>query len=368
MSLARKHAAALARAAALACAAACAATCSLTGCGTPGSPLPPSLNLPARVTDLAATRAGNQVTLTWTMPRRTTDRILLKDPLTVRACWSDANAQCIAAGQKPFAPRLAATWTEPLPAPLLSGPPRPVRLYVEVINRNQRSAGLSDPAVILAGAAPAPVESLAAEPRKTGVALHWTAGDPQNAVRLHRTLLTPPEKKKDEGLLAAPREPITQDLLVDHDTGLALDKNIRVGQSYEYRAQRVARIESDGQMRELAGELSSPVRVDVRDIFPPAAPAGHAAVATSPTGGAPAFIDLSWQPDAESDVAGYFVYRREQQTPWQRISGDKPLVGPAFHDPDVQPGHTYIYSVIAVDTRGNQSPRSADASDTVPQQ
>ena len=33
----------------------------LAGCGTPGTPLPPSLKLPDPVTDLAAVRAGSQV-------------------------------------------------------------------------------------------------------------------------------------------------------------------------------------------------------------------------------------------------------------------------------------------------------------------
>src|SRR6185312_3392858 len=45
----------------------------LAGCGTPGAPRPPSLRLPQAVSDLAATRVGNTVTLTWTEPQRTTD-------------------------------------------------------------------------------------------------------------------------------------------------------------------------------------------------------------------------------------------------------------------------------------------------------
>ncbi len=50
----------------------------LPGCGTPGAPQPPSLNLPAPVEDLSAIRTGDQVALTWTMPRRNTDKTLLK--------------------------------------------------------------------------------------------------------------------------------------------------------------------------------------------------------------------------------------------------------------------------------------------------
>ena len=67
-----------------------ASTLALAGCGTPGAPLPPSLNLPEPVTDLAANRAGNQVTLTWTMPKKNTDKLLLKGEIAVRVCRKEA--------------------------------------------------------------------------------------------------------------------------------------------------------------------------------------------------------------------------------------------------------------------------------------
>ena len=57
-----------------------------TGCGTPGTPLPPSLHLPDPVTDLTAVRNGDQVSLTWTMPRKNTEKILLKGDIAVRIC------------------------------------------------------------------------------------------------------------------------------------------------------------------------------------------------------------------------------------------------------------------------------------------
>jgi hypothetical protein len=72
--------------AALACALAAAAV----GCGTPGAPLPPSLNLPLKVTDLSAIRAGDQVSLNWTMPKKTTDKLVIKGFVTVRVCRREA--------------------------------------------------------------------------------------------------------------------------------------------------------------------------------------------------------------------------------------------------------------------------------------
>ena len=77
-------------------------------------------------------------------------------------------------------------------------------------------------------------------------------------------------------------------------------------------------------------------------------------------------IDLSWQPGTEADLAGYVVYRREADGSWRRISSAQPLVPPAFHDGQVQSGHTYRYAVGAIDQGGHESARSAEAEETVP--
>jgi hypothetical protein len=352
-----------------------AAGFALAGCGTPGAPQPPSLNLPFAVTDLAASRAGNQVTLTWTMPKRNTDKLLLKnnEAVAVRVCRKQGAGACEAAGAElAFAPGAEGSFAETLPAALAAGPPRPLSYFVELRNRSGRSAGLSNAAHVLAGEAPAPVAGLSAEVRKQGVVLRWTpaAGQesPTQVVRLHRKLLTPPAEKPHEGLLAPQPEPVNQKLVVEagNHSGRALDKEIRFGQSYEYRAQRVARVKVDGQALELEGELSAPVRVEASDVFPPEAPTDLAAVATTSEDGTPNAIDLSWQPVADAGLAGYAVYRRESEAVWQRISPAEPLVPPAFHDAQVQPGHTYRYAVSAIGQNGHESARSAETEETVP--
>jgi hypothetical protein len=351
------------------------AALTLAGCGTPGAPLPPSLKLPALVTDLSATRTGNQVSLTWTMPKKNTDKLFLKDNVPVRVCRKQGSGPCESVAAKlEFAPGADAVFNETLPSPLASGEPRALIYFVELTNRNGRSAGLSNDTVILAGEAPSPVANLTAELRKEGVALHWTPDialaqrSATIAVRLHRKLLTPPAAKSQQGPLAPPPEPLEQTLLVDSgaQTGHALDKTIRFGQTYDYRAQRVVRLTVDGDTLELPGDLSAPIRVEAQDVFPPAVPTGVAAVATVNRTGSEAAIDLSWQPVVDPNLAGYVVYRREGDADWQRISPAQPQIPPAFHDPHVQPGHTYRYSVIAIAQNGHQSPRSAETEETVP--
>src|SRR5512132_2509146 len=63
-----------------------AALAMLTGCGLPGAPLPPSLELPKPVTDVRAERQGSKVTLTWTSPRETTDHAGIRRMGATRIC------------------------------------------------------------------------------------------------------------------------------------------------------------------------------------------------------------------------------------------------------------------------------------------
>jgi hypothetical protein len=360
----------------------------LAGCGTPAAPQPPSLKLPVPVADLAAIRTGNQVTLHWTMPKKNTDRLLLKGDVAGFVCRSTCGAasgtcgadrgNCVAAGAaQSVAPGAVGSFIETLPAELAAGAPRPLSYFVELKNGNGRSAGLSNDAVVLAGVAPAPVDNLTVEVRKQGVVLRWTNSDADaqksSAIRLQRKLLTPPASKPHEGMLAPQPEPVEQNLLVDSCAlggrvggCSALDNSIHFGQVYEYRAQRVARVTVEGKTLELAGELSAPVRVEARDIFPPAVPTGLAAVATTGENGAGNAIDLSWQPVTDADLAGYIVYRREGDGGWQRISPAGPLVPPAFHDSQVQPGHSYRYAVSSISQGGNESARSAETEEPVP--
>jgi hypothetical protein len=355
----------------------------VAGCGTPGAPLPPSLKLPDPVINLAASRTGNQVSLTWTMPRRNTDKLLLKGNVAVRVCRKENAGACLpVAANLSFAPLAKAAFIETLPSALASGAPRALTYSVELLSPHGRSAGPSNAAHVLAGEAPDPVTGLSAELRKDGAVLHWnadTAPSPATVIRLHRKLLTPhpstesaAKPDSQQGFLAPPTEPIEQSLLVDSTTqpAQALDKTIRFGETYEYRAQRVSRVTVEGQTVELAGPLSDPIRVEAIDTFPPAVPSGLAAVATaadSAAGASPSpSIDLSWLPVAEADLAGYAVYRREGEGAWQRISSAQPVVGPGFHDSEVQPGHTYTYAVTAIDQLGHESARSPKAEETVP--
>jgi len=358
----------------------------LTGCGMPAAPLPPTLRLPNLVTDLAATRTGNQVALTWTMPRRDTDKVLLKGDVAARVCRQSgpdngASTSCETVANMAFAPAADASLTDTLSPALAAGAPRSLSYFVELKNTKGRSAGPSNAAPVVAGEAPAAVTGLTAEVRKDGIVLRWTPGPPEtirDTIRLNRKLVaatgqnpTPAAKdnKAAQNLLTpAPTTP-DQNLLVEQGTpaGRAIDRQIKLGETYEYRAQRIARVSVNGKTVELDGPFSAPLRVDARETFLPDTPTGLAAVATLGQTPSETAIDLSWQPNTETDVVGYAVYRREAGGPWQRINPAPPVVGPGYHDAAVQPGHAYEYAVTAIDQGGHESPQSAAAQESVPQ-
>ena len=155
--------------------------------------------------------------LHWTMPKKTTDHLLINSQIPALICWREKSSKCEAVGQIALAPESEGQFQGVLPAALLNGDPRPVSYFVELKSSKGRSAGLSNPAVVLAGTAPAAVAGFSADVRADGVALHWSGGD-TTAVRLHRKLLTPeaPPAKKENGLMKPDREPVLRDLLVEN--------------------------------------------------------------------------------------------------------------------------------------------------------
>ncbi len=350
--------------------------CILAGCGMPAAPQPPSLHLPAPVTDLSALRTGNQVALTWTMPQKDTDKVPLKGPVQVHICRNQPGAQgCAVTATLRLTPASDGAFTDTLPAALTEGSTHLLIYFVELDNHKGRSAGLSNGARIVAGQAPAAVDDLTGEMRRTGVMLRWAPESQETspaAVRIERKLIAAPTGVKPAaGPLSAHAEPAERTLLVAPAPHLdrALDSSITLGSTYEYRAQRVVHVIVNGQAMELAGALSAPVRIAAVNVFPPAVPSGLAAVATPGAEGAGPAIDLNWRPNIEPDLAGYIVYRHDSSaaaSDWQRVSPAQPVAAPGFHDSDVQPGHTYQYAVSAVDQQGHESERSAPAEETVP--
>ncbi len=323
------------------------------------APQPPSLKLPEPVTDLTARRAGNQVALHWTMPRRTTDKVLLVGDQKAKVCRRTGSEPCTVAGTLLLAPRASATFTDHLPPALTSGTPGSLLYTIELDNRYGRTAGPSNTAVTASGAAPIQIANLSAKAQADGILPSWTPAGGDQTIRIHRKLVQTSSTQK------TPLPPEQTLESSGKDQGQVLDPDAALDHTYTYTAERIAQLNLKQNPVEVASDPSQPVTIDARDVFPPAVPAGLQAV-SDPEANA---IDLSWQPDTEPDLAGYTVYRREAGSTAEPARISPPAqTAPSFRDATAQPGHTYEYSVSATDRDANESPRSAAVEESLPQQ
>ncbi len=101
--------------------------------------------------------------------------------------------------------------------------------------------------------------------------------------------------------------------------------------------------------------LDSPeVPATPRDLTPPETPTGLTVV---PGVGR---IFLTWNENKEPDLAGYHVYRSTKAgKDYERLT-EKPIDRTTFSDETVKPGVLYHYVITAVDTSGNESPKSKE--------
>lgn len=95
------------------------------------------------------------------------------------------------------------------------------------------------------------------------------------------------------------------------------------------------------------------------DSIAPAAPQGlkH----TSANGK----ISLSWTVNAESDTAGYHIYRKLKGAASTAKITSTPVTTASYEDSTVASGKTYIYQITAIDTSANESAKSAEHEATV---
>jgi len=93
----------------------------------------------------------------------------------------------------------------------------------------------------------------------------------------------------------------------------------------------------------IEGEASEPACITPVDIFPPAPPAHLVAIADE--GG----ISLIWEPNSETDLAGYLVLRGEASDATLQPLTSSPIVEARFRDTHVTAGKRYVYGVVALD-------------------
>jgi hypothetical protein len=363
----------------------------LTGCAAPGEPTERKPPVPTAITDLAAHQLGNDVILTFTLPKDTVDHHTLKKTPAIEIYRS-------------FAPPAvtASTAHEPLFL-ILTIPPAMVASYsekdhVRVVNsldagdltphagwtasyavRTRASAKKesadSNRASFQVYPAPNSISDLKTQVTHSGIVLTWSppqktiagSAPPIAAYHIYRAESVvelqpqaPPNASESAAGVPKLKAPLA---LIDESLEPTFqDMQVEFGKTYVYSVRSLAQYPD----RVLESADSNLVVVTPRDIFPPAAPQNVTVVLVPAQGEIPAYLDVSWAINPETDIAGYNVYRSERDGAPGRLQNSELLLTPAFRDMTALPGHQYVYTATAVDRAGNESAASAPASGSTP--
>ena len=308
----------------------------LAGCGYVGEPLPPSLGIPQRVTDLSVVERGEKLLVRFTAPEATTDGVLIRrlERVEVRVgAWAEQRVDAArwAAQAKLIGNSITAPGAATVEVFAREWVDRDVIVGVRAWGRKGRPAEWSNLAVFRVVAPLGRPAGLKAEGVAEGVRLKWE-GPGGAAFRILRD-------KAELAMAGGPEY---------------VDATAVYGKTCQYAVQAV--LKSGSSVAE--SEVSESVSITPEDRFPPAVPAGLTAVAGVRS------VELSWERSTEADLKGYYLYRSVEGGGWQRVG--ELLEVPAASDGTVEPGRRYRYAVSAVDQKGNVSARSAVVEITAP--
>jgi len=292
----------------------------LAGCAYIGSPKPPALDIPTRITDFRAAEYGDQILVQFTIGALTTDGLALTSVKAVEVqVAGGGSAQVLHITAKAPGPV-----DQEFPAKDWVG--KRVTLMVRATGPKGKASDWSNSVTLAVGVPLATPGDFKAVSDPQGVRLTWL-GEAGGRYRIFRGAGE-----------AMPQR------LAESDKPEYVDTAVDFGSPYRYFVQ------------ELVGEsqqsgISAIVGVTPADTFPPAVPVGLMAVAGVNS------IELAWQPNTEDDLAGYQVYRSAGGSAAERIAG--PVDAPNFSDRTVEIGKKYSYTITSIDRTGNESAHSA---------
>jgi hypothetical protein len=317
-----------------------AAVLALGGCGYIGEPMPPLLNIPARIADLAAAQRGDRIIVQFSVPRLTTEAVALRAAPRLELLAGEGAApfqmDAWVASAKPAGGGVVTNFHARYEIPVDGWSGKEILFAARAIGPRGRAGMWSN--LVTVGVVPAPPKPAGLRPEAVpeGVLLTWQA----NAApfRLYRR----GEGEKSFQAVADTAKPAWTDTTTEY------------GKTYYYQVESVVKTATGGEAQ---SELSEEVRITPVDIFPPAVPAGLTGVASI------ASIELAWERDTEPDLAGYRVYRSAPGGAFTKLADTG--VTPSYSDRGVEHGKAYRYAVTAVDAHGNESKMSAPVEVTV---
>lgn len=333
----------------------------------------PSPPVPRAILDLSAKQAGDGVLLTFTLPNKSTlgDRLQQvpsfevrrgtlrpdgsPDPKSFRAVDMVPGSlvnRYTQHGQVQFVDPIAVD-----DAAARSG--QPIVYRVRAMFTQRRPSPDSNDAQLKLVPVPAKIGPVTANVTERGIELSWAApaktstGEPLTGpleYHVYRGELDPASAPAADLSQAKWRAPLLQ--LGTSATPEYRDAGFDYGKTYAYivRSTMMAPGSDATESSDSGAAILTP-----KDTFPPAAPQGI--VAAVQPGAAPdsAIAELSWAINVETDLAGYRVYRSEQEGERGELLTPELLPSPAYRDTSVRYARHYWYTVTAVDRAGNES-------------
>jgi hypothetical protein len=233
--------------------------------------------------------------------------------------------------------------------------------------RNRASAE-SNRVVVRIHPAPEAVSNVSARVTDRSVALTWPR-EADTVYRVYREEITPESAAaaSADASKAVLRMPLVQVAQISGsiDGPLVLqyaDENVESGREYLYIVRRVAQYGDDA----VESADSKPAVITVVEAVPPAAPQEVETVVVPATATEPAYVSLSWAISSDANVAGYAVYRSEEEGVRGAQMNEQLLGSPTYRDASVAAGRRYFYSITAVDAAGKESAPSTAVEAQIP--
>jgi hypothetical protein len=339
------------------------AVLTLAACGKQGNPMPPLRDVPAPVQDLRARQQGTRILLDFTYPKTTPAGTALEGISAVEVWESQQPAPREGAPQA-IDPRVfnssakvvqtlreadvaAVTFGDrlilalPLPEPL----EEPARTrYYAVRTVGKLEADRSEPSnqvALLPKAPPAPPGTVAAVAQPEGISVEWAPVEGALGYNVYR-------RGAQERAYGPPVQ------TVGADVRSWVDATARFGQGYIYAVTSIL-----VPLPLVESAITSEQEVRYTDRFPPPVPEDVVALAESGR------VRLVWRSSDAEDVAGYHVYRREEDGELGRVT-QQPVTTPEYIDTTVTSGRRYGYRVTSVDQTGNESAPGQEVRARVP--
>jgi fibronectin type 3 domain-containing protein len=296
----------------------------------------PLANVPQRISDLAAVQRGTAIIAHCTVPTFTTENNAIKTSVKLDLRIGVANDPFVpgdwANEAKPFSGFEFKDGIATVRIPTRDWTGKKVTIGVRSIGSNGKHSDWSNFETVPVVTPPEIPSKVDVQDTAGGEHITWTgAGDQFRVLR----------RAGDE------KEYTIAATVSGHEW---TDTGIEYGKPYTYEVQALV---DAGDKKLAESDLSEAASRTPKDTFPPAVPAGLRADRTA---GA---VSLVWEPDSDSDLAGYRVYRSEGNGAWQKLADVNTV--PSYSDATAEHGKTYRYAISAFDKTAppNESDRSA---------